>query len=223
MRENSFLMEGITELKIERTRKILNESINRFTRVGVAWSTDIGCTVVLYMARLIIRDIPVLFIDTTHHLDETYHYRDELKKLWKLNLINVTPIDKELREDRTTCCRHLKIMPIFSKIRELNIEALLTGKRWDKHPEEGYKEKCKDSGVNTHFIHPILHWAETDVWKFIHTKKIPYHPAYDKGYTNIDCKPCAMRKEAEKKTEEGIWSKQDKDEIIRRLKALGYW
>ena len=41
-------------------------------------------------------------------------------------------------------------------------------------------------------VNPILSWTEWDVWRFIHDRKLPYNPLYDKGFKRIGCLFCPM-------------------------------
>ena len=34
-------------------------------------------------------------------------------------------------------------------------------------------------------IHPLLHFTEKDIWKYIKNQKIPYVSLYDKGYRSL--------------------------------------
>ena len=47
--------------------------------------------IVLLMLKTRLPEIPVLFLDTGYHFQETYQYRDRMTKEWALNLTNVLP------------------------------------------------------------------------------------------------------------------------------------
>src|ERR1051325_3307368 len=47
--------------------------------------------VVLHMARQIRPDIPVLFLETGYHFEQTYAYRDRYTREWDLKLVNLMP------------------------------------------------------------------------------------------------------------------------------------
>jgi sulfate adenylyltransferase subunit 2 len=98
-------------------------------------------------------------------------------------------------------------------------------------------------------VHPILHWTEQEIWHYIKENRLPYNPLYksnyvDKKYLNngenrrfrsLGCMPCTdpipseastideIVEELEKiKTAERAGRIQDKERIMRRLRALGY-
>src|SRR3954468_21982970 len=47
--------------------------------------------VILHLLREHIPDVPVLFLDTGYHFQETYEFRDRIANEWKLNFVNVQP------------------------------------------------------------------------------------------------------------------------------------
>lgn len=88
-------------------------------------------------------------------------------------------------------------------------------------------------------VHPILHWTERDVWEYTQEQNLPINPLYfAKGglrYRSLGCKPCTQPIKSEAstvgeiveelrntKTEERQGRCQDKEQIMRKLRALGY-
>ncbi|MFQ5884576.1 MAG: phosphoadenosine phosphosulfate reductase family protein [Thermoplasmata archaeon] len=41
-------------------------------------------------------------------------------------------------------------------------------------------------------VAPIYNWSEEDVWNYIRSNRVPYHPLYDKGYRSMGCMPCSQ-------------------------------
>ena len=97
-----------------------------------------------------------------------------------------------------------------------------------------------DSNVDHYRIHPMLDWTEVDVWEYIKRENIPVNPLYfaknGYRYRSIGCKPCTSPIESdadtidkiieEIKSFKGVGERagraQDKEKIMRRLRALGY-
>jgi len=96
---------------------------------------------------------------------------------------------------------------------------------------------------NVHHIrrHPILHWTENDVWEYIKDRKIPVNPLYfsKKGhrYRSLGCHTCtspipSKAKSIDEIIEElkttkipersGRAQDKEKEQVMRRLRALGY-
>ena len=90
-------------------------------------------------------------------------------------------------------------------------------------------------------VHPILHWNEIDVWRYIQEKNLPVNPLYfsknGKRYRSLGCMPCTLPIESNassveeiieelktSKTGEREGRSQDKEEqhMMERLRCLGY-
>jgi len=84
-------------------------------------------------------------------------------------------------------------------------------------------------------VHPILHWTELDVWNFIRKENLPINPLYFKGYRSLGCEPCTKPTAkvvnniddfiknlelSNKKERDG--RSQDKEDTLRKLRAMGY-
>jgi len=55
-----------------------------------------------------------------------------------------------------------------------------------------YRDKTRS------FVHPIIDWADADVWEFIKSKKLPYCKLYDDGWRRIGCIFCPFAPKKEK-------------------------
>jgi phosphoadenosine phosphosulfate reductase len=117
--------------------------------------------------------------------------------------------------------RILKIESIKKAIRENNLHALIVGIRWDEH-EARSNEKYFSKREDHIRVHPILHFTETDIWNYIRTFNVPYNPLYDKGFRSLGekgfTKPVLNPNAPERSGRE-----RDKEEIMKRLRALGYF
>ncbi len=88
-------------------------------------------------------------------------------------------------------------------------------------------------------VHPILHWDEIDIWHFIKEYNIPFNPMYlsknEYRYRSLGCEPCTEPIRSEASTIDEIVKEletidsperagraQDKEKIMRKLRALGY-
>ena len=213
---------------------------------------------------------PIIHIDTSFKFKEIYEYRDKYAKEWDLKLI-ISKNEKALKEGmcpekgKFECCNALKTEALKQTLKEYHFKALLLAIRRDEHgirakeryfsprnagfqwnyqeqPAELwdlYKSKI-DAGQ--HFrIHPILHWRELDIWRYIQKEKIPivnlYFAKNGKRYRSIGCETCctpvdssanSIKKiikelEATKITERSGRA-QDKEDTytMQKLRSLGY-
>jgi len=217
------------EEKIEESKKLLKAAIEKFRpKIAVAWTGGKDSTVILGLIREIYGDvpIPVIFVDTTVEFKETYEFIENLRKAWNLNLI-IAKNEKALRtikiaEDKEKCCHLLKTEALSICIRESAFKALITGIRWDEQEARSGEKYISERKNPPHFrIHPILHWTERDVWDYIKSRGIPYNPLYDRGYRSIGCEPCTEPTPEGGRERDG--RAQDKEKIMERLRALGYF
>ena len=204
------------ENKINYTRKIIRKAYNEFRKkLSVSCSFGKDSVVVLYFAREVDPDIPVLWANTGVEFPEVIKFARKLTKEWGLNLIEVKPIKtfwqcvreygfpwprKVKMKNRykapgtPRCCYWMKEKPIKEKIHELGLEATMTGLTWD----ESYNRKWSlirngdwffSKKRKYWFIHPIAYWNTFEVWMFIEENDIPFCPIYEK-IERIGCRTC---------------------------------
>jgi len=90
-------------------------------------------------------------------------------------------------------------------------------------------------------VHPILHWAELDVWQYVKQENLPINPLYftrnGKRYRSLGCMPCTVPIPSEARTINEIVQElktsttperagraQDKEKayMMQKLRSLGY-
>ena len=201
---------------------------------------------------------------------EIYEFRDKYCKEWNLDLI-ISQNKKALEEGicpekgKLQCCNALKTEALKLTIKEHNLKALLLAIRRDEHgirakeryfsprnaefkwdyqnqPAELWDLYKSKLDSEQHFrIHPMLHWTELDIWKYIKREKIPivnlYFAKDGKRYRSIGCETCCapidsnansiekIIKELETtKVAERSGRAQDKEDAytMQKLRSLGY-
>ena len=89
--------------------------------------------------------------------------------------------------------------------------------------------------------HPILHWTELDVWEYVKEKKLPVNPLYFSRngyrYRSLGCQTCTNPTKSKASTIDDIVKEltttkvaersgraqdKEKEQVMRRLRALGY-
>ena len=213
---------------------------------------------------------PVMHLDTGYKFKEIYDFREKYAKEWGLKLV-VGQNEEALRSgvgphaDKLTCCGQLKTEALKQVIAQHKFKALLLGIRRDEHGirakervfsprnqefQWNYKDqppelwdyyKSKQEGEQHIRVHPMLHWTELDIWKYIRKEKIPivdlYFAKNGKRYRSIGCEPCCnpidsnasnvneMIEELETtKIAERSGRAQDKERayMMQKLRSLGY-
>jgi sulfate adenylyltransferase subunit 2 len=191
-----------------KTIYILREAYNRVHPLGMLWSIGKDSTALLWMVRKAFFGrvpFPVILLDTAMELDEVYSFRDELIKDWDLDCINhMCPPEEEMdptlppntraamrkTEGLKTLLEEHKFKGIIAGIRrdEQGLRAkervfsprTLDGS-WDfkDQPPEFWDQYKTEFPEGAHLrIHPILHWTETDIWRYHQRENIPFCPLY---------------------------------------------
>jgi len=214
--------------------------------------------------------IPLIHIDTSYKIPEMIEYRDKMAKKWDLNLIiggNKSALEAGMnyKKGRMVCCNALKTEGLQQIIDKHKFQALMLGIRRDEEgsraKERFFSTRDKDFNwnykdqppelwdqFNTSFpkgshirVHPILHWREVDIWKYIKREKIPiidlYFAKNGKRYRSLGCSPCTNQIISEANTLDKIITElesstdsersgraQDKEEnyAMQKLRAKGY-
>ena len=140
----------------------------------------------------------------------------------ELHQIDWNKKDFRIALDREPCCHLLKTVAAKKAIIENGLEALIVGIRWDEQKSRSNETYYSPRTSPKHIrVHPILHFKWEDVWEYIKVSNVPYNPLYDKGFTSIGCFTCT-HPNLEGKVERGGRA-QDKEEIMRKLRNLGYF
>jgi len=168
--------------------------------------------------------VPVVHIDTSYKFKEIYSFRDTQAKKWKLRLVivkNDSALGEKMSpaKGRFECCSALKTEALKQALEEHDFSALLLAIRRDEHAirakERYFSPRDKEfkwdyqnqplelwgachktaTAALTHMrIHPLLHWREIDVWRYIQREKLPvvglYFARKGKRFRSIGCESC---------------------------------
>jgi phosphoadenosine phosphosulfate reductase len=216
--------------KITKSHEVLKEALERYDgSIALAWTGGKDSTTTLHLVRELCKGkvhIPVLNIDTSVKFKEIYDFRDHLAKEWRLNLV-IERNDEALKtikiaENKEECCMRLKADVIAQAIKKYGWQALITGMRWDEQPgrenETYFSPRTNPDHVR---VHPILHFTELDIWHYIKEHNVPYCVLYQRGYRSLGCEPCT--KLGGSSGPERAGRDQNKEEIMKRLRAMGYF
>lgn len=146
----------------------------------------------------------------------TEEMRDEI------NQIGWNKDDFRIALDREPCCHLLKTVATKKAVIENGLDALMVGIRWDEQ-ESRSKESYYSPRINPKHtrVHPILHFRWEDVWEYMKLNNVPHNPMYDEGFTSIGCFTCTNPNPEGNVERAG--RAQDKEQTMRRLRALGYF
>lgn len=92
-------------------------------------------------------------------------------------------------ENRKECCFIRKVAPLKRALK--NNAIWITGLRAEHSSERKNMPQVEwDESNQIIKYHPILHWTNEEVKKYINQHDIPYNILHDKGYVSIGCAPC---------------------------------
>jgi len=215
--------------------------------------------------------IPAIHIDTGFKFKEIYEFRDKYEKKWSLRLIVAKNDDAikdkmSIEKGRFDCCNVLKTATLSQVITRHGFKALLVGIRRDEHsirakeryfslrnkefkwdyqnqPLEVWSEYYKTKqNRDTHLrVHPLLHWREIDIWRYIKRERLPIVNLYlsrnGRRYRSIGCQCCCEPIESTANSIDKIIKEiqhtdisersgrsQDKEKeyMMQKLRSLGY-
>ncbi len=250
---------------------VIREAKAEFKNVASLWSVGKDSTCLLWLFRKAFFGkipFPVIHIDTGFKFPQMYEFRDRLAKEWGLDLI-IAKNEKAMKDGmnpkkgKFECCTQLKTEALKELLDRYNFDALFLAIRRDEHgiraKERYFSPRNEDFSWNYEDqplemwgqfekilaghtrVHPILHWRELDVWRYVKEEEIPVNPLYfskdGKRYRSLGCQPCTNPVKSDAKTIDEIVKElettktaerdgraQDKEKafMMQKLRALGY-
>ena len=213
-----------TEDRIATAQALITEEIAKHPRdLVLTNSFQAEDMVVLHIARQLVPDLPVVFLETGYHFAEIYEYRDRMAREWKLNLINVLPeitvAEQESQfgilnqTDASRCCGIRKVKPLFDALESYAL--WFTGLRREQAKSRASLHEVDNftlpSGKTIRKISPLTEWTAKDVWAYAGRHEIPLIDLYDKGYTSIGCEPCTSLPTDPNDPRSGRWGGQKQE------------
>ncbi len=227
------------ELESLSPSEIIKWAVKTYSpRIGMTSSFGAESIALIHMVTQVKPDIPIYFLETGFHFAETLQFRDELKKRYKLNIVDITctmgheaflkqygPLHQT---NPDLCCEINKVLPLKQAISGLS--AWITGIRRDQANTRRNVQVLEQFQEGLVKVNPLTNWTKAKVWEYIKKHDIPAHPLTLKGYTSIGCEPCtrptkpgedprAGRWAGKEKTECGIHTMHMKDKDIDAVKA----
>lgn len=164
----------------------------------------------------------VLFLETGKHFTETLEYVEVLKNQLKLtNLHFLTPdpemlkrIDEKgdlwsINPDR--CCWLRKVEPLDRAVKELGIEALITGRKKYQTSDRAALQTIELDDKNIFRINPLAQWNKERQKSEFAKRNLPVHPLVALGYPSIGCEPCTAPVKTGEDERAGRWKQTIKN------------
>ncbi|MBL38006.1 MAG: phosphoadenylyl-sulfate reductase [Xanthomonadales bacterium] len=160
-------------------------------------SFGMQAAVMLHLVTQVEPRIPVIFVDTGYHFDETYRFVDSLCDRLDLNLhvarAEISPAWQEVRHGRRwergrealeSYNRQTKVEPMQRALEVLDAGTWFSGLR---RSQAGTRAGI---GFVTRQwrrvkVHPIADWDDREVHRYLTRHRLPYHPLRAQGYLSI--------------------------------------
>lgn len=167
---------------------------------GLVMSTSFGIqsAVMLGLVTSVVPDVPVIWVDTGYLPVETYRFAEKLIKRLSLNIkVYQSPMSParmealygRLWEEGTVKAFNKydqirKVEPMQRALQELGATAWLTGLRAKQTAHRKTLDRI-EMQENRYKLLPILHWTSRDVYMYLKSRDLPYHPLWTEGYVSV--------------------------------------
>lgn len=141
--------------------------------------------------------IPVLFLDTKKHFEETLRYRDHLVDLLDLNLVIAEPRTAQLMEDDpagdlfcrdpNACCTIRKTFPLQDAL--VPFDSWISGRKRYQAASRANIPLIERDGLKIK-LNPMAMWTREAMTQYFEDHDLPKHPLEAQGYPSIGCAPC---------------------------------
>ncbi|MDJ0979929.1 MAG: phosphoadenylyl-sulfate reductase [Erythrobacter sp.] len=208
------------------TEEMLEAVIKDSLAGDVAAVSSFGAesAVLLHLLARIDQNLPVLFLDTGKHFDETLAYRDALvERIGLTHLIVLTPDEAELAAkdesglrwsyDPDGCCAIRKVKPLAKAL--IDYDASFTGRKAFQSSTRASLPRFEIDTSDAQGrlkINPLIDWSADDIAAYFEKHELPRHPLVAQGYPSIGCAPCTNKVAEGEDARSGRWAGWDKTE-----------
>ena len=202
--------------------EIVDAAIREIFPRQIALVSSFGAesALLLHLVAEVDPSLPILFLDTGKHFDETLMYRDILAGRFEFtDLRSIEPDSTELAKhdpDGTLwstnpdlCCQLRKVDPLERAL--FPFSAWMTGRK-------RYQNKLRatlpifESLAGRVKVNPLARLNAADIEAAFKQFKLPQHPLVYDGFKSIGCKPCTVRVADGADARSGRWAGLDKTE-----------
>jgi len=197
---------------------------------GMVQATAFGISGMVIM-DLLYRDlnpkpaVPVIFLDTLHHFDETLDLVARSETYYGLDLYRYRPLNAKSRQNFATHYgpelwqsdvnqfhQITKVEPLQRAFDELNVSSWITGRRRDQSENRSQLPIFERDAEGRIKVNPLASWSNRDVWKYIMENHVPYNRLHDHGYGSIGDEPLTTPLLAGEQERDGRWRGTGKTE-----------
>ncbi|KAJ5668523.1 uncharacterized protein N7477_007093 [Penicillium maclennaniae] len=170
--------------------------------------------------------VDLIFLDTLHHFEETLNLVDRVRKRYPNNTVHVyKPAGAEnAKEFESKYGSRLweaddqlydwvaKVEPAQRAYRELNVHAVLTGRRRSQGGKRGDLDVIEVDEAGLIKINPMANWSFDQVKQYVKENNVPYNELLDRGYKSVGDWHSTQPVAADEDERSGRWKGQQKTE-----------
>jgi phosphoadenosine phosphosulfate reductase len=194
--------EAAVMLEDKPADRILSWAAHVVPRFVITSSFGADSAVLLHLVATVAPQVPVLFLDTGYHFDDTVTFRRDLTRDLGLTVLDVRPDLSVAQQDQRygsdlfardpdACCQLRKTIPLRRMLS--NFDGWATGVRRVQTPERAATpvvEARQHDGRWLVKVAPLATWTDEQVEDYLDDHGLPRHPLVDQGYPSIGCAPC---------------------------------
>ncbi len=209
---------------------IIERSVTELFAGAIAGVSSFGAdsAVLLHLIAQVDRHLPIVFLDTGKHFEETLSYRDALAADFGLTDIRVVEPDAaalarldpkgRLHEtDVDACCALRKVEPMARGVAPFR--AWFTGRKRFQAATRAELPVFEAVGPRIR-INPLARWTTADQADYMRAHRLRENPLVAYGYLSIGCFPCTKPVAPGEDARSGRWAGQAKTECGIHLSGL---
>jgi phosphoadenosine phosphosulfate reductase len=204
------------------TEELIDLAINRLFPGQIAVVSSFGAesAVLLDLVASVSTAVPILFVDTGKHFDETLRHRDRLVERLgftdvrslgqsREELLNRDPDDWLWNDDPDACCALRKVEPLARGME--GFTAWISGRKRFQASTRTTIPTFEADGSRIK-VNPLAAWEPSALVERALIRGLPTHPLVEKGYPSIGCMPCTSRVAPGEDPRAGRWRGRAKTE-----------
>jgi phosphoadenosine phosphosulfate reductase len=214
---------------LSATGIIEQAAINLFEgEIAAVSSFGADSAVLLHLIAQVDRDLPVIFLDTGKHFEETFLYRDALAADFGLTNIQVVAPEAAALErldpqgilhqsDVDACCAIRKVEPMARSVEPFR--AWFTGRKRFQASTRETLPVFEAVGPRIR-VNPLARWTTADQADYMRAHALRENPLVAYGYLSIGCFPCTKPVAPGEDARSGRWAGHAKTECGIHLSGL---
>lgn len=176
----------------------------------------------LHIVSRVAPQLPIFFLDTGYHFDETLAFKEQIvKQFGLLNVQDIHPATSRQEQEvqhgpnlpqtnPDLCCYLNKVLPLQEAMK--GYKAWITGIRRDQSDSRANVPVIEFREDGMIKINAMATWTKADVQRYMEFHQLPTHPLYEQGYKSIGCAPCTQPVKEGEHERAGRWAGKGKSE-----------